>query len=125
MHTITWEHQYRKRIFNKQAYAQHSWHHNDSKDHRSSLFCEGLYSLHGGFNNIDVPWELIKKCSLARQYYKEDLKAGQESKKREDKARKEMNQKKADTENQKHKKVKLEMILRKLRKKKEKKKENF
>lgn len=83
-------------------------------------FVKDYFLFHGGANNMDVPRALIKKCPLARQRWEENLQAERELKKTEEKARKEMNQKKADIEYQK----KQESEIRDL-KKIETKHENF
>ena len=65
----------------------------DQKTIEALRLVKGYINLHGGVSKIKVCKDLIKRCSMARQRYEEDLKAQRALKKYEEEAKKEKTEK--------------------------------
>ena len=68
----------------------------DQKAIEALRLVKDYVNLHGGVSKIKVRKNLIKRCSIARQRYEEDLKAQRAVKKEEVEAKKEKKEKKPD-----------------------------
>ena len=64
------------------------------------LLFKDYINLHGGVSKIKVCKGLIKRCSMARQCYEEDLKALRALRKDEEEAKKEKTKRRSHTETQ-------------------------